>query len=98
MRFLDSINSSHVLANTSLSIAVGGGEVENFKTLFSARGGMRQLRCNTHCAAVGVGRARDLNREITILPSPLPMAAEAAILDVPRIPTPSWNPRNALAR
>ena len=34
------------------------------------------------------GRARDLNREITVLPSPLPMAAEAAILDIPRNPHP----------
>ena len=70
MRFRDSINISHGLANTSLNIAVEE-EGENCKSLFSARGGMRQLRCNTHCAAVGVGRARDLNGEITVLP-PLP--------------------------
>ena len=53
-----------------LNIAVEE-EGENCKSLFSARGGMRQLRCNTHCAAVGVERARDLNGEITVLP-PLP--------------------------
>ena len=72
MRFRDSINISHGLANTSLNIAVEE-EGENCKSLFSARGGMRQLRCNTHCAAVGVGRARDLNGEITVL-HPLPSA------------------------
>ena len=79
---------SRTSANTSLSIAVEG-ESEIFKTpLYTWWNAPAPLQ------HAGVG-ARDLNREITVYPLPssllpsLPMAADAAILDIPPNPHPS---------